>query len=347
MINRRHFLAVTGGAALAGSSAFPRPAVSASTASITFGPALPVYSLSFIAKEKGFFKDEGIDLKPVVTDAGARSRQMLAAGEALFAHGDASHPVQLTNRGKKSKMILATQMVSSIANMVIRTDLYEQGLTTVEKLGNWKRPNGAKPIVAATAIGSGTWMFGTYTFQSKNLGDKVNWVAGGGTKTMLAGLESKQFDAIMAPPAWQLEAEKQGFGKSLYDVRTPGLWQKDFGGTLPVLVLYALEETIEQNPKDVQATVNALYKTMQWIKAAPIDEIYALVGEKYYGSADPTAIKVELGFDRDTWDYTGRVTKEDFERGGKVWYREGTEIPPTPYDSVVDMRFLDAAQKKA
>src|SRR3954470_4723907 len=118
MIDRRHFLVAAGGAALAGPAGLVRPAAAATTASISFGPALPVYALSFIAKEKGFFKDESVEFKHVVTDAGARARQMLAAGEALFAHGDASHPVQLTNRGKKSKIILATQMVASIANMV-------------------------------------------------------------------------------------------------------------------------------------------------------------------------------------------------------------------------------------
>jgi len=344
MITRRHFIAGLGGATLAGG--LPAEAIAAVQASVTFGPALPVYALAFVAQEKGFFREEGVDLKTVIADAGARARQSLAAGDALFAHGDASHPLQLSNRGKKSKIILATQMVSSIANIVIRQDLFEQGIDTVEKLGQWKRPNGAKPIVAATAIGSGTWMFGTYVFETRGLGPNINWVAGGGSKTSLAGLQSRQFDAIMAPPAWQMEAERNGFGKSLYDVRTPGVWQRDFGGTLPVLVIYALEETIEQQPATVQAFVNAMYRAMRWIKATPVDEVFALVGQKYYGSIDPASAKVELAFDKDTWDYTGAITRADFERGGKVWYRQGSDIPPTPYEAVVDMRFLDAAQKK-
>jgi NitT/TauT family transport system substrate-binding protein len=151
----------------------------------------------------------------------------------------------------------------------------------------------------------------------------------------------------MAPPAWQMEAERNGFGRSLYDVRTPGTWERDFGGTLPVLVIYALEETIEGDPATVQATVNALVKAMRWIKATPVDEVFALVGPKYYGSVDPASAKAELAFDKETWAYNGRVTKEDFERGGRVWYRQGSDIPPTDFSAVVDMRFLDAAEKKA
>ncbi|WP_163616730.1 ABC transporter substrate-binding protein, partial [Klebsiella pneumoniae] len=65
-------------------------ALAADQVSITFGPVTPIYATSLIAQEKGFLRDEGIELKLVTTDAGARARQNLAAGEAMFAHGDAS-----------------------------------------------------------------------------------------------------------------------------------------------------------------------------------------------------------------------------------------------------------------
>jgi NitT/TauT family transport system substrate-binding protein len=344
-VTRRAFVSTA--AAATGALAAPRFAFAqAAPATVTFGPALAVYSLSMVAIEKGFATAEGLDLKIVPTDAGARSRQVLAANEAMFAHGDASHPLQLTNRGKKAKILLATQMVASISNMVIRQDLYDQGITDVDKLADWKRPNGAKPVVAATAIGSGTWMFGTYVFETRKHGQKINWVAGGGSKTMLAGLQTKQFDAIMAPPAWQLECERQGFGRIIYDTRRPETVKADFGGTLPVLVIYTLEETIERDRQKTQAFVNTMYRAMSWIKATPIDEVYALIGQKYFGSMDPASTKVELAFDRETWAYDGRVSQEDFARGGRVWYRDGTDIPPTDYKAVVDMSFAEAARAK-
>lgn len=254
--------------------------------------------------------------------------------------------MQLSTRGKPCKIILATQMISSIANVVVRRDLYDAGIDSVEKLAAYKRPNGGKPIIAATAIGSGTWMYGTYTFEAKGLGDKVTWVAGGGLNTMLPGLETKQFDAIMCVPGWVLEAETKGFGKAIFDTSKPGVFVSAYGGTVPVLVIYALAETCEQDKPAVQAFVNAMYQAMKWVKATPIDEVYALVGEKYFGGQNPDAVKLELGFDKRTWDYDGRIDKASFERGGKVWYRQGTDIPPAKYEDIVEMSFLDAAQAK-
>jgi NitT/TauT family transport system substrate-binding protein len=241
---------------------------------------------------------------------------------------------------------MATQMIASISNIVVRKDLYDAGIITVEKLADYKRPDGAKPIIAATAIGSGTWMYGTYVFESKKLGDRINWVAGGGPKTMFPGLETKQFDAIMAVPGWVIECETKGFGKVIYDTSKPRVFTDAFGGTVPVLVLYTLEETAQQKKPLVQSFVNAMYQAMKWVKAAPIDEVYALVGEKHYSGVDPVAVKAEMGFDKATWEYDGRIDKASFERGGKVWYRKGSDIPESKYEDLVDMSFLDAAQAK-
>jgi NitT/TauT family transport system substrate-binding protein len=237
-------------------------------------------------------------------------------------------------------------MISSISNIVVRKDLYDAGITTVEKLAAYKRPDGAKPILAATAIGSGTWMYGTYVFESKGLGDKVHWVAGGGPKTLFPGLETKQFDAIMAVPSWVVQAEKMGFGKIIYDTSKPGVFEGAFGGTVPVLVIYTLEDTIKEQRPLVQAFVNGMYQAMKWVKATPLEEIYKLVGEKHYAGIDRDAVNAELGFDKSTWAYDGRIDKASFERGGKVWYRKGSDIPESKYEDLVDMSFLTAAHAK-
>ena len=344
-ITRRHALLT--GSAFAAASLLPNGARAADKlASLAFGPVSPVYAIGMIAELKGYFKDEGLDSKLVTGNSGSFGRQTLAAEQAMFAHGDASHPLQLTARGKPCKILLATEMVCSYANIVVRQDLYDSGITSIEKLANYHRDGGAKPIVAATAIGSGTWVYGTYIFESRGFGDKVNWVAGGGPNTMFPSLQTKQFDAITAPPSWIVEIEKKGFGKVIYDTSKPAVFEKDFGGTVPVLVIYALSDTVEQDKAKVQAFVNAIYRAMKWVKATPLADVQAFVAPKYFSGIDPDAVKAELGFDTSTWTYDGTVDKASFERGAKPWYRKGTDIPETRYEDVVDMSFLDAAKAK-
>ena len=206
--------------------------------------------------------------------------------------------------------------------------------------------SGAKPIVAATAIGSGTWMYGTYIFDRFGAKDNVNWVAGGGTATMLGGLKEKHFDAIMALPSWQFDAEKNGWGKTIYDVRNAKDWDAAFGGSLPTGVVYALKSTVDEKPEMVQAYMDALYQAMQWLKAHSVDEAFALVGPKYMGDYNPEAAKREFVYFKNAWNFSGAIPKDAYERGGHVFFRDGTEIKPIPYEDVVDMRFVDNARKK-
>ena len=345
IITRRK--ALVAGSALAAASFLPVASRAENkSASLAFGPVSPVYSIGIIAELKGYLKDEGLDSKLVTGNSGTFSRQTLAAGQATFAHGDASHPLQLSARGKQCKILLATEMVCSYANIVVRRDLYDKGITSVESLAAYKRQDGGKPIVAATAIGSGTWVYGTYIFEARGLGDKVTWIAGGGPSTMFPSLETKQFDAIMAPPSWIVEVEKKGFGKVIYDTSKPGVFQKDFGGTVPVLVIYVLEDTIEQDKAMVQAFVNAIYRSMKWMKATQLPEVQALVAPKYFSGYDSDAVTAELGFDTSTWAYDGTIDRSSFERGAKPWYRKDTQIPVTKYEDIVDMSFLEVAKAK-
>jgi NitT/TauT family transport system substrate-binding protein len=85
---------------------------------------------------------------------------------------------------------------------------------------------------------------------------------------------------------------------------------------------------------------------MKYVKATPIDEVYGTVADKHYAGVDPVAVKAEMEFDKKTWAYDGRIDKASFERGGKVWYRKGSDIPESRYEDLVDMSFLDAARAK-
>lgn len=342
--SRRRFLA--SGSTLGLSLVIGKGAHAQTLFTVTYGNNSPIYCHSAVAFEKGYFRDEGLDLKLVVTDAGSRARQVFAAGDAMFMHNDASQPLALANRGKACKMILGTQMVCSFANILVRQPLYDAGITSLEALGAWRRPDGAKPIIAATAIGSGTWMYGTNILAKRKQEKNFNWVAGGGPTTMLGGLATNQFDATMASPGWVLQATAEKFGHVIYDVRQPGVFYQDFGGPVPVCVVAALDETLDKNPQLTQGYVNGMLKAMAWMKKAPVEDIVGLVGKKYFDGADPASLRADLTFDRDTWAFDGRIAREDFARGGPIWFRTETEIKPATYDEMVDMRYVETGLAK-
>lgn len=341
-LNKRQFLAGT--AAFAGSATLwqvsargQEPITAAHSVNTT------IYAAHMVAQAQGFTEQEGIQMHVIEALGGSNVRKILAAGQVGYALGDSSHPLQLTNRGRPSRILMATDNRCSYANIVIRRELYDQGIDSLEKLAEY-RNGGNKPTIAATGIGSGTWVYGTYVLESLGVAEQFNWIAGGGSKTMLGGLQTAKFDAIMAVPIWIFEAEDSGYGKLLYDISDADSWHRVFGGNIPATVVYVLEEAVTLNPELTQKYVNAIFKAMQWLGDSSTDEIYAAIGP-VMPRFDEATVRREIEYYKKIWQYDGAFPRADFDTGAKVWFRDLTKIAPLSYEEVTDMSFLDNAQK--
>ena len=176
-IDRRQFLIGTGALA-AGSVHWSVSAIGSEGAAIKAAHSVntTIYAAHMVAEAKGFAKEEGLALDLTEALGGSKVRKLIAAEQVGFALGDSSHPLQLTNRGKATKILLATDNRCSYANIVVRKELADKGVDTLEKLADAR--GGDKPVIAATGIGSGTWVYGTYVLEQFGVSDKFNWVAG-------------------------------------------------------------------------------------------------------------------------------------------------------------------------
>src|SRR6185503_19161929 len=287
---RREFLktsGVAGGLAAGMPRSRPAWAQGLKTISASHSVSTFVYGQHLVAAQKKFFEEEGVRTPDfVVTGGGAKVVQALAAGQVQFALGDSNHPLKVTEKGKDALMLFAIDTRCSYANVVVRRELWDKGVRTVEALADGKLV-GRKAVVAAIAIGSGTYVYGVYVLQNlkggdgRPVNDYVDWVGGGASTTILGGLKAGKFDAIMAVPEWQAASVEEGFGKPIFDIQDEKAWNRVFGGPIPVTVGYALKETVEKSPDLVQAYVNACYRAQQWIRHAKDDEVTDLLWKPY------------------------------------------------------------------
>jgi sulfonate transport system substrate-binding protein len=351
---RRDFLraagAATGVAATAGLPQWAR-AQGLKTITASHSVSTFVYGQHLVAAQKKFFEEEGVKTPDfVVPGGGAKVVQALAAGQVMFALGDSNHPLKITEKGKDALMIFATDTRCSYANILVRKELFDRGVKSVEALADAKLV-GRKAVIAATAIGSGTYVYGVYVLKNtraadgRPANDHVEWVGGGGDLTMLGGLKAGKFDAMMAVPEWQSKAAAEGFGQPIYDVRDEKAWTRVFGGPIPVTVGYVLKETIEKSPDLVQAYVNACYRAQQWIHRAKDDEVVDLLQKPYMSTYSREEILESVRYYRTIFDWDFNIAEKDYERGMKVWVPTALE-KPIPYSKAVDMSFVKKAQSK-
>ncbi|HEY3065146.1 MAG TPA: ABC transporter substrate-binding protein [Methylomirabilota bacterium] len=351
-ISRRHFLATTAAVAVVRAAAPPRArAQGPKPITVSHSVSTFVYGQHLVAREKKFFEDEGVSVGNfIVPGGGAKVSQAVAAGQAAFGLGDSNHPVKMTEKGRPTQMLFTTDRRCSYANVVVRRELFDKGVRSVEALGDQKLV-GRKAVVAATAIGSGTYVYGVYVLRGthgpdgKPVHDSVEWVGGGSSATMLAGLKAAKFDAIMAVPEWQWAAEEEGFGKVIYDVQDEKAWNRVFGGRIPVTVGYALKETIEKSPDLVQAYVNACYRAQQWIRRAKDDEIVELLHKPYMETFTREIVLRSVRYYKTIFDWDFMIQPRDYENGLKVWVPIAVE-KPLPFADVAEMSFVKKAQTK-
>jgi len=342
---------LTGGSVLAGSprAAHAQGALKSITASHSVSTI--VYGQHLVAVQKKFFEEEGIKSPDfIVPGGGAKVVQAVAAGQAQFGLGDSNHPLKTTEKGRDAVILFATDTRCSYANVVVRKELFDRGVKTVEALGDEKLV-GRKAVLAATAIGSGTHVYGVFVCKSvkaadgKAVNDHVEWVGGGASTTMLGGLKAGKFDAIMAVPEWQSAAVSEGFGRPIYDIQDEKAWNRVFGGPIPVTVGYCLKETVDRSPDLVQAYVNACYRAQQWIRRAKDDEVVELLHKPYMDAFAREVVLESVRYYRTIFDWDFLVEEADYARGEKVWIPTALD-KPIPYAQAVDMRFVRKAQAK-
>src|SRR5687767_404664 len=349
--NRRHFLSATAAAALAAGWHRRPGAQSSKPITVSHSVSTFVYGQHLVAREKKFFEDEHVSMPGfIVPGGGARVVNAVTAGQAMFGLGDSNHPLKATEKGRDTVMLFATDTRCSYANVVVRKELYDKGVKSVEALADQKLV-GRKAVVAATAIGSGTYVYGVYVLagtkaaDGKSVNDHVEWVGGGASTTMLGGLKAGKFDAIMAVPEWQFAAETEGFGHPVYDVLDEKAWNRVFGGPIPVTVGYALRDTLEKSPDLVQAYVNANYRAQQWIRRAKDEQIVELLYKPYMDTFKREDVLKSVRYYKTIFDWDFEIAEKDYTNGLKVFIPTAIDRP-IPFAKAVDLSFVKKAQAK-
>jgi NitT/TauT family transport system substrate-binding protein len=306
--------------------------------------AVPVYQTQFVADRVGYFKEAGLDCKLIQGGSGVKTREIIASSQGDVGIGDVTHPMQLSNHGRGGRILLPVDTRSNSVMFIIRKDLWDQGITTLEKLTEWKRPDGRKPIVSVSSLGGTNHVWSSYYMEVMGLDDKVAWIGTGNVDTMMGSLKTKQVDVLVSSLSLLNDSKEQGWGTLLFDGTDEAVWNKYIGGKVPVTAHFTLQATIDKDPAKMQAYVTALWRASQWIKAHSPEEIYATI-EPYVGSTSRDANISEITSIKKVADFEGVIDAASFERGEKVWFREMTGIKPLAMAEIVNTDLAAAARK--
>ena len=236
------------------------------------GKNLLYYLPLTVAEQKGFFKDEGLDVEIVDFAGGARALQAVVGGSADVVSGAFEHNINMQAKGQPMRAFVLQGRAPQIVLAV-----------STKTMPNYKAVADLKgKKIGVTAPGSSTNIMANFVMAKNGLKPAdVSFVGVGASQGAVAALRSGQIDAISnLDPVMTILARSNDI-KIVSDTRDVAEADKVFGGPMPAATLYAPVAFIDKNPNTVQALTNAIVRANKWIQQAGPSDIVKAVPENY------------------------------------------------------------------
>ncbi len=269
--------------------------------------------------KKGYFAEEGIDLKIVTIAGGPASVTAAASGEADF--GGMGSPILVGIAAGVPITIVASPPHSGENFVLIAKPQYKSFAELKGKTvspGNVGGGSSDAFVMIAKAKG-----FKSSDFQLMNAGPSAN---------SLAALQAGRVEAIIAGEVVGVKAELEGFGKILERA-------VDYFGHYQHSFIFATNSFIKEKPEAVRGFLAAYRKTLEYIKAHPDEAIQFAVKELQQDEKPYTKVYQK---EIPQWDTTGRIDFVGTDNAIKILKELGDINPDVQITArqIVDEQFL-------
>ena len=238
-----------------------------------------VYLPTTLARELGFYKEEGLDVELQDHAGGAKALQSLIGGSSDVVSGFYDHTIQMAAEGREFVAFVA---MLRFPGLVLVTS--PKGAASVTKIEELKGR-----IAGVTAAGSSSQMLLTYMLQRHGIAaDAVSITPVGSAATAIAAIEHGQVDAAMvADPAFTILTRRNPTVRVLADLRTAAGVKEALGAdTYPSSVLYSKTDWVRANRDTAIKLSRAILRTLQWMHAHSPQEIADKTPTSFRGEDD-------------------------------------------------------------
>ena len=280
----------------------------------------------YVARDKGYFAKEGLDVKITEFASGAESERAMASGAVDMGGGGLGTTLIMANQGIKAKNVALFQS-KSIFTLVASNKLDA-------KPGDLKALRGKN--IGISSPGSLTDLFLRIALRDAGLDPDrdVTIIATGGLNAHLPALQAGRIDAQMTwEPATVTITKGEKAGKILLDLRT-----NDVPASLNLLgsSLQATDKWLAApgNLEKAKAAARAIVAARKAIAADPNVMIEPL--HKIFPKLSNDLLKDIASVEAAS--YTGTITKEAVDHMNKVYRAAGITKVDVSYEDVVDPR---------
>jgi len=289
------------------------------------------YAPMYVAIEKGYFAEEGIDLELVTGFGADKVMTAVISGEAQIGFMGSESSIYAYNEGANDYVVNFAQLTQRAGNFLVAreemTDFQWEDLKGVDVLGGRK---GGMPQMVFEYILKQNHID---PVKDLNINQSIDF---GSTAAAFAEGQG-DYTVEFEPHATALEEEGKG-----YVVASLG----SDSGYVPYTAFSAKKSYMEAHPDIIQGVTNALQKGMDYVKVHTPKEIAEVIAPQFEETEVET-IKtiVTRYYDQDTWKDNLVFEKESFELLQDILEEAGELSERAPYEELVTTEYAENAIK--
>lgn len=282
-----------------------------------------IYAPLYIAQEKGFFAEEGLDVSIVPTGGDEKTFAALLSGDAQFGVADPTFAAISGEQGQPGRVIAS--IVSGVPFWGVAKDALVPKINTTSELGAYSVATYPSPSTAYTLQKN--------MFERGGLKPNIKEVAFG---SLLAALDAKQIDIALELEPVVSTAIKNG-ARIVYAM-------PDQYGDFALTGVTALPAYLSERPETAQNVVDAIQKALTYIHNNP--EGAAEVMSKRFPDVDPVIAKnaIENLTKSNVIPQNALVTKAGWDAAIQLRVNAGDLKQTAAYETFVATHFAQQAK---
>lgn len=284
-----------------------------------------LYMPLYLANEKGFFKEEGLDVSFTNTGGDDKTFAAIISGSATFGVADPTFVPIAKERGQNGKVI------ASIVNGVPFWGITKKDIEPFEDI------KGLKGYSVATFPSPSTAYTLQYDmFEDAELKPNIRQAAFG---TLLPLLETGDVDIALELEPNVSSAIQNNGAKILYSMA-------DMYGDFAITGVTVTEETIKEKPELVQKFVNALEKAEKFAHTYPDSAV--IYANKIFPDLDDKIVENAMNriIKSKTFPDNTNISNESWEKAISLRHEVGDIKSLEIARTVLDMQFAEKAMNK-
>lgn len=279
------------------------------------------YAPQYIAIEKGYFKDEGLDIKLTLTSGANNVMAAVLSKESDIGLSGSEATIYVYNKGEKDYIKTFAQLTQKDGSFIISR----------EKINNFTLNDLKGKYIIGGRIGGMPEMTLEYALKQNKINPKKDLTID--TSIDFASMAGAfiggtgDFVTLFEPLATQIENE--GYGYKVAQLGT-------LTDNVPYTAYNARKSYIENNKTTIKKFTKAIEKGLDYIHTHSLDEITTAIQNQFPDTSyNDLKSAVKSYLDNNTWPKSTKLTKKSFDHMQEIIINAGQLDKKVSYKDLI------------